>query len=206
MLDAARVADARDPRRLDAVDERHGQRARDRGAAAARARLRQVAGKLRGKIVLVSEPAEGSEPDQAPFRRQTDEELRQARHLRAAHALGDRDRARLKRTAFAAKVDAFLASEGAVAWLRQSYRDGGLLHGEGYAYRVGQTPRCPASSSRPRTIAGSRGSRRPTPCRRVELTSAVRYRRRRSQRVQHHRRDSGPRREGRLRDGRRAPR
>ena len=31
----------------------------------------------------------------------------------------------------------------APAWVKMSYRDGGLLHGNGYMYRVGQTPKVP---------------------------------------------------------------
>jgi len=132
-------------------------------------------GKLNGKIVLVSEPTEGSEPDQSAFRRQTNEDLDkldtyvQPTRSETAIARG------LKRSAFAAKVDAFLANEGAVAWLRQSYRDGSLLHGEGYAYRVGQTPKVPgielAAEDYRRLARLAKTDAVPT----VELTSTVRY-------------------------------
>src|SRR5688572_10099985 len=44
---------------------------------------------------------------------------------------------------FAKRRDEFLASEGALAWVLQSRRDGGLLHGQGYAYRLGDTPALP---------------------------------------------------------------
>src|SRR4029077_5019097 len=81
----------------------------------------------------------------------------------------------LKRSVFAAKTDAFLASEGAVAWLSQSYRDGGLLHGEGYSYRVDQTPKVPgielAAEDYRRLARLAKTDAAPT----VELTSAVRY-------------------------------
>ena len=50
---------------------------------------------------------------------------------------------RIKRSAFAAKLDAFLKSEKAVAWARQSYRDGKLVHGEGSGFRPGETPAVP---------------------------------------------------------------
>jgi carboxypeptidase Q len=132
-------------------------------------------GKLRGKIVLVSQPGEGSEPDQSVFRRQSDEDLGkldtyvQPTRSETAIARG------LKRSAFAAKMDAFLASEGAVAWFRQSYRDGGLLHGEGYAYRVGETPKVPGIELRAedyrRLARLAKTEAVPT----VELTSAVRF-------------------------------
>ena len=72
-------------------------------------------GKLKGTIVLVSEPSDGSEPDQAAFHRRTDEELgkldayEQPTRSETAIARG------LKRSAFTAKLDAFLAGEGALA-------------------------------------------------------------------------------------------
>jgi len=132
-------------------------------------------GQLAGKIVLVSEPGDGSEPDQAPFRRQSDEDLGkldtyvQPTRSETAIARG------LKRSAFAAKLDAFLAAEGALAWLRESYRDGGLLHGEGYAYRVGQTPALPGieltAEDYRRLARLAKTDAPPT----VELTSVVRY-------------------------------
>lgn len=100
-------------------------------------------GKLRGQIVLVSKPLDGSEPDEAPFIRLTDDQLakkdvyRQPVHSEAALKKS------LKQAVFAAKRDAFLAEEGAIAWIRTSYRDGGLLHGEGYGHRVGETAKLP---------------------------------------------------------------
>jgi carboxypeptidase Q len=132
-------------------------------------------GKLRGKIVLVNQPAEGSEPDQPAFRRQSDEDLGkldqylQPTRSETAIARG------LKRSAFAAKRDAFLASEGALAWMRESSRDGGLVHGEGYSYRVGETPKVPGIELKAedyrRLARLAKTDAVPT----VELTSAVRY-------------------------------
>ena len=132
-------------------------------------------GQLKGKAVLVSEPGDGSELDQAPFKRQSDEDLGkldtyvQPTRSETAIARG------LKRSAFTAKVDAFLASEGAIAWLRQSYRDGGLLHGEGYSYRVGETPKVPGIELRAedyrRLARLAKTDAPPT----IELTSTVRY-------------------------------
>jgi len=132
-------------------------------------------GKLKGMVVLVSEPGEGSEPDQAPFQRRTGEDLgkldtyEQPTRSETAIARG------LKRSSFTAKLDAFLTSEGALAWLRQSNRDGGLVHGEGYAYRVDQTPKVPgielAAEDYRRLARLAKTDAAPT----VELTSAVRY-------------------------------
>jgi carboxypeptidase Q len=132
-------------------------------------------GKLKGKAVLVDWPGEGSEPDRAPFRRLTDEDLgkldtyRQPTHSESELANS------LKRAAFEAERDAFLAAEGALVWLRQSYRDGGLLHGEGYGYRVGQTPKVPGieitAEDYRRLARLAKTDTVPT----VELTSTVRY-------------------------------
>lgn len=100
-------------------------------------------GQLRGKIVLVSRPTQGSEPTTPAFERYTGDEiakLDQFRQPRYDPAALDR---RMKRQDFAKKLDAFLKAEGAVAWARESYRDGKLVHGEGYLYSVGDTPSLP---------------------------------------------------------------
>ena len=103
----------------------------------------QWRGRLRGKIVLITRPDSGSEPTEAPFRRLTSEELGRLNDYRQpiysplaiARTLRDAD--------FAERVDAFLAEEGALAWVRMARRDGGLVHGEGYAHRDGRTPLLP---------------------------------------------------------------
>ncbi|MGI8931499.1 MAG: M20/M25/M40 family metallo-hydrolase, partial [Sphingomicrobium sp.] len=101
-------------------------------------------GKLAGKIVMISLPGEGSEPTEPYFKRHDSaalsklDEYRQPEH--DPESLVDR----LDRQKFASDLDAFLASEGAVAWARIARRDGKLLHGEGSGYRVGETPKLPA--------------------------------------------------------------
>jgi carboxypeptidase Q len=100
-------------------------------------------GKLAGKIVLVTLPDNGSEPGEAPFRRLTGEDLDKLdRYRQPDHDPASIER-RIKRTMFAGKLDRFLKSERAVAWARMAYRDGKLVHGEGYSYRVGDTPSLP---------------------------------------------------------------
>jgi hypothetical protein len=132
-------------------------------------------GQLRGKIVLVSDPGEGSEPDQAPFRRHSDEDLGKLDSYRQPTRSESALERALERGAFAAKLDAFLAEEGAIAWLRESYRDGGLLHGEGYLHRPEQTPRLPGieltAEDYRRLARLAKTDAVPT----VELTSDVRY-------------------------------
>jgi len=100
-------------------------------------------GKLQGKIVLISRPGDGSEPDQPAFKRWSGEELAKLDQFQQPTydpAAADR---RMKRLDFAKKLDAFLQAEGAVAYATQSRLDGKLVHGEGYMFGVGDTPRTP---------------------------------------------------------------
>jgi len=100
-------------------------------------------GKLAGKIVLISLPTDGSEPAAAPFRRLTDEDIaKRDVYVQPVFAAAETQKW-VKRIVFAAKLDAFLKAEKAVAWASQSYRDGKLVHGEGYAFRAGETPAVP---------------------------------------------------------------
>jgi len=100
-------------------------------------------GKLAGKIVLVTLPNDGDEPGEPPFKRLTEENIAKLDQYRQPEYDPDSVDRFIKRVTFATKVDAFLKAEHAVAWARMSYRDGKLLHGEGYNYRVGQTPALP---------------------------------------------------------------
>ena len=100
-------------------------------------------GQLRGKIVLVSLPDEGSEPDKAAFQRYTDEDLRKLDEYEQPSHSESAVKKSLQNAQFETKLDAFLAGEGALARVHKSYRDGGLLHGEGYGFRVGNTPKVP---------------------------------------------------------------
>ena len=98
-------------------------------------------GKLSGKIVMLSRPDTGSEPAEAPFRRWTDEELRsRTSYTQPTNSPAAIER-QLRTLDFTARLDAFLVEEGAVAWVKMSQRDGGLLHGTGYTYQVGATPK-----------------------------------------------------------------
>ncbi|CAN5245832.1 hypothetical protein BH10PSE13_BH10PSE13_05440 [soil metagenome] len=93
--------------------------------------------------MLVSMPGEGSEPGEAPFKRLTADDIAK----RDVYAQPKWDPADLEKRIvardFARKLDAFLKAEGAVGWARISYRDGKLLHGEGYLFHVGETPSLP---------------------------------------------------------------
>jgi carboxypeptidase Q len=101
-------------------------------------------GKLRGRIVLITRPDDGSELDKAPFHRYSDEELAKLDEYQQPVESASEQGKRLKRAKFELRKDAFLAAEGALAWVRESNRDGGLLHGTGGLYKVGETPVLPA--------------------------------------------------------------
>ncbi|KQY75068.1 M20/M25/M40 family metallo-hydrolase [Brevundimonas sp. Root1423] len=92
-------------------------------------------GKLAGKIVLVSRPTAGSEPLEPAFRRLTEEDLRNANTYNMPNVSAPSTES-LRGPDFARQMDAFLQEEGALAWVRMSQRDGGLLHGTGSGYRM----------------------------------------------------------------------
>ena len=86
-------------------------------------------GKLAGKIVLVSLPGDGDEPDKPAFRRLSSDDIGKLDEFRQPKYDPDALNRRLERVTFAEKLDAFLKAEGALAMVRQSYRDGKLVHG-----------------------------------------------------------------------------
>ncbi|MBA4355647.1 MAG: peptidase M28, partial [Novosphingobium sp.] len=101
-------------------------------------------GKLAGKIVLVSLPGETSESKEPVFERLSGEEIGKLdkyslpRHDPEATAL------QTARRGFLRKLSAFLKAEGALAMVRMTYRDGKLVHGEGYDFIPGETLALPA--------------------------------------------------------------
>ena len=103
-------------------------------------------GKLAGKIVLVSFPAPPADDTEAPFQRLTDADIAKLDRYRqpVIDSTAEADKARYERTMFPRQLDAFLKAEGALAWVRMSARDNGLVHGTGYNFQVGQTPALPA--------------------------------------------------------------
>jgi len=100
-------------------------------------------GKLAGKIVLTSLPGDGTEPGEAPFKRLSNDDLSKLdKFAQPRFDPADTERS-LKRNRFAHELDAFLASEGAVARAKIAYRDGKLVSGEGYDHQVGNTDKLP---------------------------------------------------------------
>jgi hypothetical protein len=100
-------------------------------------------GQLAGKIVLTSLPGEGSEPSEAPFKRLSAEEIGKLDTYEQPRFDPSETEKTMKRVAFARELDAFLASEGALARAKIAYRDGKLVSGEGYDHQVGRTDKIP---------------------------------------------------------------
>ncbi len=100
-------------------------------------------GKLAGKIVLVTWPEPLREATEAPFKRLTAAEVAKLDTYEEPVFDPEGKQKRIERTLFRSKVDHFLAEEGALAWASMSRSDGRLVHGEGYSYQVGATPKLP---------------------------------------------------------------
>ena len=100
-------------------------------------------GKLTGKIVLVTWPAPPKDDGNAPFERLTDAEIAKLDKYEQPTFDPAQRQKRLERYRFRPDLDAFLAREGALALVQMSRTEGRLVHGEGYGYRVGKTPKLP---------------------------------------------------------------
>jgi hypothetical protein len=100
-------------------------------------------GKLAGKIVLTSLPGTSDEPKEGAFKRLDNGDIAKLDEYRIPHFDPDADNGFIKRVSFARDLDAFLASEGAVAQATMAYRDGKLVSGEGYQNAVGGSPKLP---------------------------------------------------------------
>src|SRR6202046_1634858 len=100
-------------------------------------------GKLAGKIVLVTWPAPPKDDGDAPFQRLTDAEIAKLDKYQQPTFDPEQRKKRIERFRFRPNLDAFLAQEGAVALVQMARTEGRLVHGEGYGYRVGKTPKLP---------------------------------------------------------------
>lgn len=98
-------------------------------------------GKLKGKIVAVSFPRPPADADKPAFERLDSEAISKLDEYKQPETTPDAGDGWLKYLQFGKQLDDFLAREGALGWVRMSYRDNGLLHGEGYQHR--DTPNLP---------------------------------------------------------------
>lgn len=100
-------------------------------------------GKLSGKIVLTSLPGMSGEPREGPFKRLDDGDIAKLDEYQVPHFDPEAQNGFIKRVQFSRELDAFLASEGAVAQATMAGRDGKLVSGEGYQNAVGASPKLP---------------------------------------------------------------
>lgn len=101
-------------------------------------------GKLAGKIVLVSLPGQTSESKDGVFERYTDAEIAELDSYTKPVFDPEAVALQVRNRTFQRKLAAFLKAEGALALIKISYRDGKLIHGEGYDFQPGQTLAVPA--------------------------------------------------------------
>lgn len=101
-------------------------------------------GKLAGKIVLVSWPAALEEDLEPPFKRYDDGAV--AKHDRYEEPDYDPQVRQkfVERFLFRRRLDDFLAAECAVAAAVMSRHPVRLVHGEGYSFQIGMSPKVPA--------------------------------------------------------------
>jgi hypothetical protein len=100
-------------------------------------------GKLAGKIVMVSWPAPPKDDGEGPFKRLADADISKLDQYKQPVFDPEAKQKMIERFSFSGKLDAFLAEEGAIAWIQMSRLEGRLVHGEGYNFRVGKTPKLP---------------------------------------------------------------
>lgn len=101
-------------------------------------------GKLAGKIVLVSLPGETSESQDAVFERLSGDEIGKLDKYTLPRHDPEATAFQTARRGFLRKLSTFLKAEGALAMVRMTYRDGKLVHGEGYDFTPGETLDLPA--------------------------------------------------------------
>ena len=99
------------------------------------------AGKLKGKIVAVSYPRAPRDADKPAFERLDSAAIDKLDDYAQPVTARDDGESWFKALQFVKQLDEFLAKEGALGWVKMSYRDNGLLHGEGYQHR--DTPKLP---------------------------------------------------------------
>ena len=104
----------------------------------------QWKGRLSGKIVLASYPAPERDATEPMFERLSDTDIAKREHFVQPVEDPELRKKRIQRFRFRTQLDAFLAEEGARALVTMSRSDGRLVHGEGYGYQVGRTPKLPA--------------------------------------------------------------
>lgn len=103
-------------------------------------------GKLQGKVILVSYPEPPKDATDPLFSRFSETELARLDVYEPPVNDPSAEDRTIRHDLFPAKLDAFLKSEGALAWVRMSRLDGRLVHGDSYteSFMRGRTPALPA--------------------------------------------------------------
>lgn len=102
-------------------------------------------GKLKGKIVLISYPEDPKDNTAIAFKRYDDTELGKLATYDQPQYDPDQSFDLYKKYfKLARDIDRFMAAEGALALVKMSYRNGGLVQGEGYYYQKTDTVALPA--------------------------------------------------------------
>jgi len=96
-------------------------------------------GKLAGKIVLVTLPGSASQSERPIFRRYEDKDLANLDNYQLPKDESKPYEEFIKDDQFPLELSRFLKAEGAVAMVRKSGRDMGLVSGEGYLFQPGNT-------------------------------------------------------------------
>jgi carboxypeptidase Q len=100
-------------------------------------------GKLAGKIVMTSLPGVSDEPKTPAFQRYDSADIAEFDEYEMPHFDPEAQDGFNARLTFMRELDAFLASEGAVAQATMSRRTGRLVSGEGYQHLAGGSPKVP---------------------------------------------------------------
>jgi len=100
-------------------------------------------GKLAGKIVLVTWPEPVKEGLEPPFTRLDDSAVAKLDKYEEPAYDPEARQKFIERSLFRRRLDDFLAAEGAVASAVMSRSQVRLIHGEGYNYQAGRSPKLP---------------------------------------------------------------
>lgn len=100
-------------------------------------------GKLRGKIVLITEPKDSEDPVEAPFKRWSDEELAKRNFYDLPNGGASDEGGIIAYVTLLAQRSAFLKEEGAIGYAVTSSRNGKLVHGQNLLFEVGQSGTVP---------------------------------------------------------------
>lgn len=108
--------------------------------------FKKYEGSLIGKIVFLDGPLNARDPERAPFRRFTEDELESRLEFRVPVGTPPNGSGFERLFLFEEDLFAFLKAQGAVGAVRRSPRDGGLIEASAYLHKVGQSPDIPAIS------------------------------------------------------------